>query len=156
MQTVHRATSPFGRPMSTRLQIEQAIGTHSLFKLRLKNAITSGRPEDSLVALGSHEDCPFGKWMTSAGIAPATRASTQFATVQQLHIAFHAAVAKVADMAVSGKANEAKAAIEKDGEFGIAATELLNAMQEWKAGVGAKPMPRPSQPVQALVPELQM
>lgn len=123
--------------MSANTQIEQAIGTHGLFKLRLKSAIALGRLEGSVATLGSHINCPFGKWMASAAVAPATKASTQYANVDLLHARFHVAAAKVASLAIDGKPVEAAAALERDGEFGIAAAELTAAMLDWKGHIGA-------------------
>lgn len=136
--------------MSARLQIEQALGTHGLFKLRLRQAIASGRLETATVSLGSHAECAFGKWMASPGVAPATRATPQFAQVQALHERFHQAAARVADLAASGHEAEAQAAMEKDGDFGVAASEFAAAMTDWMVVLGAKPAPRISQPVSAL------
>ncbi len=136
--------------MSATNQIDQAIGTHNLYKLRLKNAIASGRLEGSVAALGSHLNCPFGKWMESAAVAPATKASTQYSNVDLLHARFHVAAAKVASLALAGKAEEATAALARDGEFGVASTELTAAMLDWKTNMGAvgRPTVRISRPIQ--------
>ncbi len=148
--TETQVTLTSGTEMSSATtQIEQAIGTHGLFKLRLKGAIASGRLEGSVAALGSHLNCPFGKWMESSAIAPATKASTQYANVDLLHARFHVAAAKVASLAISGKAEEATAALERNGEFGVAAAELTAAMLDWKGNIGAvgRPTIRISRPV---------
>jgi hypothetical protein len=136
--------------MSAKQQIEQALGTHGLFKLRLRQAIASGRLETAVLSLGSHEECAFGKWMSSPGVAPATRLTPQFSSVQGLHERFHQAAARVAELAATGHEKEAAASLEKDGEFGLAASEFAAAMTEWMVVLGAKPTMRPSQPVSAL------
>lgn len=135
--------------MSASKEIEQAIGTHGLFKLRLKNAIASGRLEGSVAALGSHINCPFGKWMESPAIAPGVRASTHFGAVELLHAKFHLAAAKVASLAADGYTDAATSSLEREGEFGQASAELLAAMQEWKANIGqiGRPTLRLSRPV---------
>jgi predicted transcriptional regulator len=139
--------------MSAAQQIEQAIGTHGLFKLRLRTAIASGRLDGTVATLGSHLNCPFGKWMESAAVSPAIRASSHFAAVDLLHARFHVAAAKVAAMAIAGRAAEAAAALERDGEFGVASAELTAALLEWKSNVGAltRPSMRISRPI--LVPQ---
>lgn len=150
--TETQVTLPSGNEMSSATtQIEQAIGTHNLFKLRLKGAIASGRLEGSVAALGSHLNCPFGKWMESSAIAPATKASTQYSNIDLLHSRFHVAAAKVASLAVAGKAEEATAMLERAGEFGVAAAELTAAMLDWKGNIGAvgRPTIRISRPVTA-------
>src|SRR5262245_6342959 len=101
--------------MSATTNIDQAIGTHGLFKLRLKNAIASGRLEGSVAALGSHVNCPFGKWLASAAIAPGVKASSTFQSVDLLHAKFHLEAAKVASLALAGRAEEATKALERDG-----------------------------------------
>lgn len=136
--------------MSARQQIEQALGTHGLFKMRLRQAIASGRLETAVISVGSHAECAFGKWMASPGVAPATRLTPQFSTVEALHERFHQAAARVANLAATGHEEEAKASLEKDGEFGLAATEFAAAMTEWMVVLGAKPAPRLSQPMSAL------
>lgn len=135
--------------MSATSQIEQAIGTHGLFKLRLRSAISTGRLEGSVATLGSHLNCAFGKWMDSPSVAPPTKASSQYAKVDLLHARFHVAAAKVAALAIAGKADEAKAALEPDGEFSLVAAEFMTAMHEWKGNIGAlaRPSARLSRPV---------
>jgi methyl-accepting chemotaxis protein len=135
--------------MSATSEIENAIGTHGLFKLRLRSAIASGRLEGSVATLGSHLNCPFGKWMTSPTVAPTTRASSQYAKVDLLHARFHLAAAKVAALATAGRAEEAKAALEPAGEFALASADFMAALQEWKGNIGALPRPsgRLSRPV---------
>lgn len=135
--------------MSAAQQIEQAIGTHGLFKLRLRTAIASGRLEGTVATLGSHLNCPFGKWMESAAVSPAIKASSHYATVDLLHARFHVAAAKVAAMAIAGRGDDAAAAVERDGDFGVASAELMAALAEWKSNVGslARPSMRISRPM---------
>jgi hypothetical protein len=135
--------------MSASKELEQAIGTHNLFKLRLKSAIASGRLEGSVAALGSHINCPFGKWMASAAVAPGVKASPHYASVDLLHARFHLVAAKVAALAVEGKVAEATEALDRGGEFGTAMSELTAAMTEWKANIGSvgRPTVRMTRPV---------
>lgn len=135
--------------MSAATQIEQAVGTHGLFKLRLRNAIATGRLEGTVATLGSHLNCPFGKWMESAAISPALKASSHYANVDLLHAAFHVAAAKVAALAIAGRREEAEAAMERGGEFGLASAAFTTAMIEWKSNIGAlgRPSVRISRPM---------
>lgn len=123
--------------MTTAHQIDQAIGAHGLWKSKLRAAIESGALDGDFEELRATDRCVFGQWMHGPNVSETARGSAHWVTVDKMHERFHSAAAKVAELAVTGRAAEARGAMERTGEFGIASTELVTAMLRWKQAIDA-------------------
>ena len=121
--------------MATTTEIDNAIGAHSMWKMRLKAALETGRMDAPIAALDSDRDCPFGKWLQSPTIAPSTKASVHYAKVRELHTQFHRAVVEVATLAVNGRTDLATEMMTTTGAFSQASAKLTVAMQEWRSAM---------------------
>ncbi len=115
-------------------ELDKAIGSHTVWKLRLKAAVDSGRLDGPMTGLHSH-DCPFSKWLSGPTIAPSTRQSPHYQRVAELHDRFHANAARVAKLAAEGQTDVAVEEITGAGEFSRAHKELAAALEGWKAAM---------------------
>ncbi len=118
--------------MATLQELDKAIGSHVLWKTRLKTAIDTGRMEAPQAALTAGHDCPFGKWLKGPTIAPSTKASEHYAKVEQLHVMFHTAAAKIGALALAGEHKKAIDEITGASEFSSAHRELAASLEQWK------------------------
>ena len=120
-------------------EIDLAIGAHTRWKMRLRTALATGEDRLDAVAIGSDDQCAFGKWLHSSDLAPDARASAEYAEVLRLHAEFHASAGCVV------------AAIDDDrrdlagdimlGEFVVRSDRLIQALNAWKTRLRAeKPM----------------
>lgn len=124
--------------MTTAHQIDQAIGAHGLWKSRLRTAIETGVLEGDVAALRATDRCAFGQWMHGPHISTKQKVSSHWFTVARLHTRFHEAAAEVAELALAGRREEAKALMERHGAFGVASSELVGAMLRWKQSIDAQ------------------
>lgn len=111
-------------------QINDAIGAHGTWKMRLRTAIRTGRGEiDSRMAARDCE-CAFGKWMYGAALGAETRAGTPYQVVRRLHADFHRAAGHVLLCVENGEPAGAEAAMES--EFIPCSDKLVRALTKWK------------------------
>lgn len=112
-------------------EIDKAIAAHATWKVRLRTVITTGHSSISVEQVRADKGCDFGKWLHGSG-APRGRNDASHAEVTRLHAEFHKAAARVAELALAGKKQEAEAAMGAFGEFGTASSKLTAAMVNWK------------------------
>jgi hypothetical protein len=111
-------------------QITAAVSAHGQWKARLATAIKEGKSEFTPAVVRQDNQCPFGKWLYGE-VDAASKTSPHYAKVKTLHAAFHENAAKVLDLAVSGKAAEATAAMAIGGDFAKASSQITVALGEW-------------------------
>ncbi len=116
--------------MNLQDQIKTAIGSHGLWKARLRAAITSASSEFSPAIVRKDDQCDFGQWLRS-GSDPSLRGSRQMNRCAELHRQFHEAAAKVLALAVEGKKEAAQQAMSPASEFAKVSAALTTAMREW-------------------------
>jgi hypothetical protein len=112
--------------------LDKAIEGHEIWKIRLKSAIDSGKIEIPIEIMCTDNQCEFGKWLYGKGISSKDKSSAHYKSVKLLHSAFHRAAAQVANLALSGKRDEAEKMIAHDGEYTKISSKLIQAMTEWK------------------------
>ena len=117
--------------MIPKLEIEQAIGAHALWKSRLRTALESGRATASADFISRDDRCDFGEWLQGPELTPADKATEHFQTVSRLHAEFHHIAAQLVDLARGGKKLEASKAEALDMAFLEASTKLIAAMEAW-------------------------
>lgn len=111
--------------------INQAVGAHGMWKNRLKEAIASGSAEIPVDTIGADDQCVFGKWLYGPHLSVADKATEYYKAVLTLHSQFHKTAARVAELALAGKKQEADTLLT--GEFAEASVSLTSAMMEWKS-----------------------
>lgn len=115
-------------------QIAAGLAAHGAWKTRLADAIASGASDVDEATLARDDRCPFGRWLHET-CPEATRATPQYRAVHDLHEAFHRHAADVLALALSGRADEARRAMETGSPFVQTSAELTRAMIAWRDGV---------------------
>jgi len=100
--------------------IVRAIAAHAKWKYYLRQAIKTGKSEWTVPTVRVDDQCEFGTWLRS--VEPADRG----------HGEFHRAAADVLELALSGRRDEAEAAIAPDSRFADVSKKLTLAMMAWK------------------------
>ncbi len=118
-------------------QITAAIAAHAMWKQRLRIAIQTGATDISVETIRVDNQCVFGKWLYSDSIPPRVKQSPEYQKVLKLHADFHKVAARVAELAISGRAAEAETLMKVNGEYAIASAQLTQAMTDWKKKVAA-------------------
>ncbi len=111
-------------------EINKAIGTHGLWKQRLRTAIESGKSEYTLANTRVDNICEFGKWLYS--ISPEIKATESYKKIKDLHAKFHMEAANVLSLALQGKKEEANKSLVPGGTYFIASADLTKEMMNWK------------------------
>ncbi|MFI5369818.1 MAG: methyl-accepting chemotaxis protein, partial [Spirochaetia bacterium] len=111
-------------------QIGMAIGAHGTWKLRLKEAIHTGRSQMEVATVRVDDKCAFGKWLY--GLPEAARKSETAVKVRTLHAEFHEVVGHIMEMALAGKRAEAEKEMQRGSRFASLSNELTRIMMEWK------------------------
>jgi hypothetical protein len=110
--------------------IVRAIAAHAKWKYYLRQAIKTGKSEWTVPTVRVDDQCEFGTWLRS--VEPADRVREHWKTVQARHGEFHLAAADVLELALSGRRDEAEAAIAPDSRFVEVSKKLTLAMMAWK------------------------
>ena len=113
-------------------EIEKGIGVHGMWKARLRRAIETGKFDASIDTIRKDNHCDFGKWLYGSTLSDIDKASNSYKTVRDLHEEFHRTAAKIVDLALSGKKDEASKMISHDGEYALISSILTAKMMEWK------------------------
>ncbi|MCL4470649.1 MAG: CZB domain-containing protein [Sulfuricella sp.] len=111
-------------------EIDKAIGAHSLWKARLKSAISTGKSEVPVATIKVDNQCAFGQWLYGQTLSASDKTTPDYKTVKDLHAEFHKVAARVAELATSGKQAEADQVLSH--EFAAASLKLTTAMMEWR------------------------
>jgi hypothetical protein len=115
--------------MAKRTVFDQAIAAHGRWTYRLYQAIKTGESEWSVSEVRTDNRCDFGAWLEQ--LPDAAKASERCRRVRALHAAFHERAAEVLRLALSGKTDEAKAAIALGSDFSKTSADLTMALSEW-------------------------
>ena len=122
--------------MSIRAQIQAARGAHEIWKARLATAIAAGASPFSPDEIRRDDRCPFGEWLHHGlDIHELPHA----AEVRTLHAAFHGAAARILELAISGRRDEALAAMSPGSAFATLCDQLTGELQRWAAEQSAGP-----------------
>jgi hypothetical protein len=116
--------------MSIAEALDRAIAAHAKWKYRLMEAIESGRSPWRAVDVRTDGACEFGKWLSTLPLTQ--RLSGHSKTVRALHAEFHGLAADVLELAVSGRQEEAAAAIAMGSRFAMVSSHLTMAVLAWK------------------------
>lgn len=114
-------------------QINDAIGAHGQWKLRLRTAISTGRSEVTPMVARCDDQCAFGKWIHGPKIDPAVKTGLPFQVVKRLHAEFHQSAGTVLSLALSGDAKGAQKMLDSD--YGDRSEKLVRALSKWKREV---------------------
>jgi len=114
-------------------QINNAIGAHGSWKLKLRTAVKKGHSEHSVEDVRCDDKCAFGEWLYGPDIDASTRRGAPYKVVKRLHAEFHACAADVLEKATTGNA---PGAIELlDGDFTFRSEKLVRGLSKWKGEI---------------------
>lgn len=112
-------------------EISEAIRSHSIWKVRLQDAVDTGKSEFTPDQVRANHLCEFGKWLASR--RPAEKSLEDYGKIQAFHERFHIEAANVLQMSIEGQREKAHAALtDIDSEFVYTSAQLINALIAWK------------------------
>lgn len=106
-------------------EIDKAIGTHGLWKYRLKDAIEKGSFELSPEEVAKDNHCSFGKWLYSNSEIKSHRNYKELITI---HSKFHAEAGNVLTLAITSRKHEAIMAMADDSTFAKTSMDLIKLL----------------------------
>lgn len=112
------------------IQIDEAIGAHGLWKMRLRSAIRSHHCDITPRQASEDCHCKFGKWLLDPQFPSAHRDAVPHSVVRRVHAEFHREAGKVLQLALDGQEKTAIAALE--GAFADTSEKLVRALMKWK------------------------
>jgi hypothetical protein len=111
-------------------EINNAIGAHGAWKLKLTTAISTGHFETDAATVARDDKCAFGQWLHGPTIDERTRAGLPFQVIARLHAEFHQSAAQVVAHAVAGRPADARALLGSD--YVQRSEKLMRALNKWK------------------------
>jgi len=111
-------------------EINDAIGAHGAWKLKLRTAIMMGRSDTEPATVRCDDRCALGRWLYGASLDAQTRAGKPYQVVRRLHAEFHQSAATVLEDALAGRKDQAGQRLE--GEFKERSDKLVRALTKWK------------------------
>jgi len=116
-------------------QINDAIGAHGSWKIKLRTAINKGHSTQNAADVRCDDKCAFGKWLHGPEIDAQTRTSIPYSVIKRLHAEFHVCAADVLKQATSGNVSGATELLE--GEFSAKSEKLVRGLRKWKGEAAA-------------------
>jgi hypothetical protein len=113
----------------TREEINEAIGAHGAWKLRLRTAAQRNERDLPVQDICRDDKCRFGKWLMT--VSPNPRNQSHLEKVRRLHAEFHQAAGDIARQIASGDGAAALGALDGPG-FDGKSRELKAALTHWK------------------------
>jgi hypothetical protein len=108
---------------------DQALYAHAKWKYRLRQAIETGESEWTVAEVQVDDRCEFGDWLEH--LPHSKKTFEHCSHVRSLHTDFHKAASEVLALALSGKKEEAQAAISPGSRFAEISTKLNLAVSKW-------------------------
>ena len=116
--------------MSHAESISKAIGAHAQWKLRLKQAIDTGKSEWTVERVNPDNLCDFGKWLYS--LPEVEQQKENWQRIRALHAEFHREAAKVLGLALRGAQAEARQLMAFGSVYANVSSKLTWTMMEWR------------------------
>jgi len=116
-------------------QIDKALKAHGSWKMRLNSAIANGTSEFTTDQAQADNRCEFGKWLYS--LPPEIRATEEARTTQTLHAQFHGEAARILDLALKGRKDEATKALGPGEKYASLSGKLALGMRRWETTLKA-------------------
>lgn len=115
--------------------IDKAIASHGMWKMRLKKAIETQTSEFEVAFVRSPHNCEFGKWLDKD--KPVLSKYSYYNEVFNLHKQLHEETARIMQLALSARKEEATKAIAVGSTFSAISAKLTLTMMNWKKGIAA-------------------
>ncbi|MCK6448521.1 MAG: CZB domain-containing protein [Planctomycetes bacterium] len=105
------------------------VSAHYFWKIRLKQAIDTGKSDVTVENAAKDDCCDFGKHFYS--LATNVQRSPIGQTVRTKHAEFHKEASRILALALAGRKDEATRAIASQSPFSKLSTELTNLITDW-------------------------
>jgi methyl-accepting chemotaxis protein len=115
------------------MNLDDAIGAHSQWKIKLRMAISKHETLDA-ATIGKDNCCELGKWLYGEGRGLYS-AKPQFAILMEKHKAFHSEASKVATAINAKKYEDADKMISGSSPFGAASSEVATSISNLKKAI---------------------
>ncbi len=119
--------------MDQRLQLSKALNTHRRWKDRLLKAIETGTSEFKPATVRMDSQCEFGKWLYNDASAELQQ-TAQYQQIKQLHSTFHHEAARILEIALQGRRDEAHHLLGVGSNFEKTAEALNTELMGWHLG----------------------
>jgi hypothetical protein len=116
--------------------INDAIGAHGMWKLRLRTAIAQGHCDITSTKAACDDQCAFGQWLYGSTIPHAVKSGVPYGVIRRLHAEFHQSAGSVLAYVESKEGARARQVME--GEFTARSEKLVRALGKWKGEVTAQ------------------
>lgn len=110
--------------------IQAAIAAHGKWKLRLKQAIATGKIDADPADVAVDNKCEFGQWLYGPGLTAEIRETKPYIVVKRLHAEFHVCASKILQHAESGDIETANTLMQ--GEYTERSQKLMLVLTKWK------------------------
>jgi hypothetical protein len=122
--------------MATTEVFDRAIAAHAKWKFELREAIDTGKSQWAVRDVRTDNACEFGKWL--AALPLSQRLAEHYTKVRALHAEFHTVAADVLELALTGRKEEAAAAIAFNSPIAVVSSNLTMAVVAWQNALGQK------------------
>jgi hypothetical protein len=112
-------------------EINNAVGAHGVWKLKLKTAISTGSSGNDVEKVKCDNLCDFGQWLYSDKITADLKQGKPYEVIKRLHAEFHEIAASVLIQVDKNESDKAKVILETD--FAEKSSTLVRALSKWKA-----------------------
>jgi len=116
-------------------EINKTIASHSMWKVRLLDAIKNGTSEFSVDEVKVDNKCEFGQWLYEK-IGESWKTDEHYKKVLDLHAQLHTETARILSLALDGKAEIARNEMALGSEFSKLSSKLTLALMDWKKQLG--------------------
>jgi hypothetical protein len=116
--------------MQIEQQIQSAIEAHAEWKLRLNNAIETGRSSHTVATACQDNQCALGRWLYD--LDAVTKATSRWACVRSTHAEFHREAASILALALAGDKRGAKSRMTFSSPFIGLSHRLTAELTAWK------------------------
>lgn len=117
--------------------LDHAIVAHSKWKLRLREAIDTGKSSWQVREVRGDKSCEFGQWL--AALPLTQKFATRAEKVRSLHAEFHVLAAEVLETALVGRKAEASGLIALGSRFSVVSSDLVMAITAWQEDLAREP-----------------
>ena len=111
-------------------EINDAIGAHGMWKMRLRTAISSGAGDVHSSTARCDDKCAFGKWLYGPTLDADTRAGKTYQVIRRLHAEFHQLAGDVLANVEKGNQNGAEQIFT--GPYVEKSERLVLGLTKWK------------------------
>jgi hypothetical protein len=120
--------------MNIKQEINLYIAQHGMWKSRLLNSLELKTSEFDPNVVKTDDNCAFGKWLYNS-ISSDLKNSKLYEEVRGTHARFHTETARILNLILSGKIDEARRSLQMDTEYASVSSKLTLLMMEWKKSV---------------------